>query len=151
MAPAVRAPQGKIHRVDALTHFGSTLTASNRGSQSNRWVDRRITGQPCGFRVRRTCWTRLAPCWAMLLRCVAVTLTCGYTRARCHSSPLFVPLIGIPHTKQNAGGRMTEGPRRSPSRGELTGPIGLSTCRRQLYRVGPNCEVWPKTLTENPY
>jgi hypothetical protein len=22
---------------------------------------------------------------------------------------------------------------------------------RKLYRVGPNCETWPNTLTENPY
>jgi hypothetical protein len=22
---------------------------------------------------------------------------------------------------------------------------------RKLYRVGPNCEAWPNTLTENPY
>jgi hypothetical protein len=38
--------------------------------------------------------------------------TCGYTRARCHSLPPFVPLIGILHTNESAGGRMAKGPRR---------------------------------------
>jgi hypothetical protein len=23
--------------------------------------------------------------------------------------------------------------------------------QQKLYRVGPNCETWPNTLTENPY
>jgi hypothetical protein len=41
--------QGKIHRVDP--DFGSTLTASNRDSQSNCWVNWKIMGQPCEFQV----------------------------------------------------------------------------------------------------
>ena len=28
---------------------------------------------------------------------------------------------------------------------------GRPPCNKKLYRVGPNCETWPKTLTENPY
>jgi hypothetical protein len=40
----------KIHRVDP--DFGSTLTDSNRDSQSNRWVNCKIMGQPCEFQVR---------------------------------------------------------------------------------------------------
>jgi hypothetical protein len=42
--------EGKIHRVDP--DFGSTLTASNRDSQSNCLVNWEIMGQPCGFQVR---------------------------------------------------------------------------------------------------
>ena len=42
--------EGKIHRVDP--DFGSTLTASNRDSQSNCWVNLKIVGQPCEFQVR---------------------------------------------------------------------------------------------------
>jgi hypothetical protein len=42
--------EGKIHRVDP--DFGSTLTGSNRDSQSNRWVNWKIMGQPCEFQVR---------------------------------------------------------------------------------------------------
>ena len=37
----------EIHRVDP--EFGSTLTVSNRDSQSNCWVNLRILGQPCEF------------------------------------------------------------------------------------------------------
>jgi hypothetical protein len=33
--------------------FGSTLTASNRDSQSKCWVNWKIVGQPCEFQVRR--------------------------------------------------------------------------------------------------
>jgi hypothetical protein len=44
--------QGKFHRVDP--DFGSTLTASNRTSQSNCWVNWKIMGQPCEFQVPRT-------------------------------------------------------------------------------------------------
>jgi hypothetical protein len=43
-------PEGEIHRVDP--DFGSTLTASNRDSQSNCWVNLKIVGQPCEFQVR---------------------------------------------------------------------------------------------------
>jgi hypothetical protein len=43
--------EGKIHRVDPA--FGSTLTASNRDSQSNCWVNSKIVGQPCEFQVLR--------------------------------------------------------------------------------------------------
>ena len=55
--------EGKIHRVDP--DFGSTLTVSNRDSQSNCWVNWKIMGQPCEFQVgepgedfaaRRTSW-----------------------------------------------------------------------------------------------
>jgi hypothetical protein len=42
-------PEGKIHRVDP--DFESTLTASNRYSQSNCWVNWKIMGQPCEFQV----------------------------------------------------------------------------------------------------
>jgi hypothetical protein len=42
-----REPKGKIHRVDP--DFGSTLTVSNRDSQSNRWVNLKMMGQPCEF------------------------------------------------------------------------------------------------------
>jgi hypothetical protein len=45
---AARA-EGKIHRVDP--EFGSTLTVSNRDSQSNRWVNWKVMGQPCEFQV----------------------------------------------------------------------------------------------------
>ena len=32
------------------------------------------------------------------------------------------------------------------------GPSGYVACdKRKLYRVGPNCETWPNTLTENSY
>ena len=41
--------KGKIHRVDP--DFGSTLTVSNRDSQSNCWVNWKIMGQPCEFQV----------------------------------------------------------------------------------------------------
>jgi hypothetical protein len=41
--------RGKIHRVDP--DFGSTLTVSNRDSQSTRWVNWYIMGQPCEFQV----------------------------------------------------------------------------------------------------
>jgi hypothetical protein len=41
--------EGKIHRVDP--DFGSTLTVSNRDSQSNCWVNWKIMGRPCGFQV----------------------------------------------------------------------------------------------------
>jgi hypothetical protein len=37
--------------------------------------------------------------------------------------------------------------------GEAVKQIGLDDRKveeRKLYRVGPNCETWPKTLTENP-
>ena len=44
--------EGKIHRVDPA--FGSTLTASNRDSQSNCWVNWKIMGQPCEFQVPRS-------------------------------------------------------------------------------------------------
>jgi hypothetical protein len=37
----------EIHRIDP--EFGSTLTISNRDSQSNCWVNLRILGQPCEF------------------------------------------------------------------------------------------------------
>jgi hypothetical protein len=40
---------GKIHRVDP--DFGSTLTVSNRDSQSNCLVNWKIMGQPCEFQV----------------------------------------------------------------------------------------------------
>jgi hypothetical protein len=43
------SPKGKIHRVDP--DFGSTLTVSNRDSQSNCWVNWKIMGQPCEFQV----------------------------------------------------------------------------------------------------
>jgi hypothetical protein len=42
-------PQGKIHRVNP--DFGSTLTASDRDSKSNCWVNWKIMGQPCEFQV----------------------------------------------------------------------------------------------------
>ena len=41
--------EGKIHRNDP--DFGSTLTVSNRDSQSDCWVDWKIMGQPCEFQV----------------------------------------------------------------------------------------------------
>jgi hypothetical protein len=41
--------KGKIHRVDP--DFGSTLTVSNRDSQSNCWVNWKIMGRPCEFQV----------------------------------------------------------------------------------------------------
>jgi hypothetical protein len=49
LEPRVADLQGKIHRVDP--DFGSTLTASNRDSQSNCWVNWKIMGQPCEFQV----------------------------------------------------------------------------------------------------
>ena len=42
--------EGKIHRVGP--DFGSTLTVSNRDSQSSCWVKLKIMGQPCEFQVR---------------------------------------------------------------------------------------------------
>jgi hypothetical protein len=42
--------EGKIHRVDP--DFGSTLTATNRDSLSNFWVNWKIMGQPCEFQVK---------------------------------------------------------------------------------------------------
>jgi hypothetical protein len=39
--------QAKINRVDP--YFGSTLTVSNRDSQSNCWVNLKLMGQPCEF------------------------------------------------------------------------------------------------------
>jgi hypothetical protein len=44
--------KGKINRVDH--DFGSTSTASNRDSQSNRWIKWKIMGQPCEFQVPAT-------------------------------------------------------------------------------------------------
>jgi hypothetical protein len=41
--------KGKIQRVGP--DFGSTLTVSNRDSQSNCWVNWNILGQPCEFQV----------------------------------------------------------------------------------------------------
>jgi hypothetical protein len=49
MEPMEVRGQAKIHRVDP--EFGSTLTASNRDSQSNCWVNLKIMGQPCEFQV----------------------------------------------------------------------------------------------------
>ena len=43
------APGRKSCRVDP--DFGSTLTASNRDSRSNYWVNWKIMGQPCEFQV----------------------------------------------------------------------------------------------------
>ena len=48
-APSHNRHEGKIHRVDP--DFASTLTASNRDSQSNCWVNWKIMGQPCEFQV----------------------------------------------------------------------------------------------------
>jgi hypothetical protein len=45
--------EGKIHRNDP--DFGSTLTVSNRDSQSDCWVDWKIMGQPCEFQVETLC------------------------------------------------------------------------------------------------
>jgi hypothetical protein len=42
-----REPCGKIPRVDP--DFGSTLTSSNRNSQSNCWANWKIVGQPGEF------------------------------------------------------------------------------------------------------
>ena len=65
-------PEGKIHRVDP--DFEPTLTVSNRDSQSNRWVNWKMMGQPCEFQVRsrgparwrgstrRRCWPGSARC-----------------------------------------------------------------------------------------
>jgi hypothetical protein len=54
--------EGKIHRVDP--GFGSTLTASNRVSQSNCWVNWKMMGQPCEFQVRpRRTRARPASAW----------------------------------------------------------------------------------------
>jgi hypothetical protein len=44
------AAEGKTYRVGL--DFGSTLTASNKDSQSNCWVNWKIMGQPCEFQVR---------------------------------------------------------------------------------------------------
>ena len=44
---AAAGMQGKLHRVGPI--FGSTLTVSNRDSQSNGWVSWKIMGRPCGF------------------------------------------------------------------------------------------------------
>ena len=52
--PRVR-DEGKIYRVDP--DFGSTLTVSNRDSQSNCWVNWKMMGQPCVFQV----WAVWAP------------------------------------------------------------------------------------------
>jgi hypothetical protein len=57
--------KGKIHRVDP--DFGSTLTISNRGSQSKCWVNLKIMGEPCEFqvlavRVLHIHTYKLAPC-----------------------------------------------------------------------------------------
>ena len=62
--PAVSsAAEGKIHRVDP--DFGSTFSVSNRGSQSNCWVNWKTMGQPCGFQV----WVR--PCNLAPSNCLA--------------------------------------------------------------------------------
>ena len=42
--------KGRIHRVDP--DFGSTLTVSNKDSQSNCWVSWNFMGQACEFQVR---------------------------------------------------------------------------------------------------
>jgi hypothetical protein len=42
-------PDGKVHRVDP--DFGSTLTVTNRDSQSNCWVNWKTMGQTCEFQV----------------------------------------------------------------------------------------------------
>ena len=42
-----RRPRPEIHRVNPEN--GSTLTVSDRDSQSNCWVNLRILGRPCGF------------------------------------------------------------------------------------------------------
>jgi hypothetical protein len=58
--PAVSsAAEGKIHRVDP--DFGSTFSVSNRGSQSNCWVNWKIMGQPCEFQVLAAAATRRVP------------------------------------------------------------------------------------------
>ena len=31
------------------------------------------------------------------------------------------------------------------------GARALTAPKRKLYRVGPNCEAWPNSLTENPH
>jgi hypothetical protein len=48
----------------------------------------------------------------MMQRKVPIRRT--YTRAHCHLSLLFAPLLGIVHINENEGGRMTEGPRPDP-------------------------------------
>jgi hypothetical protein len=45
--------EGKIHRVDPDS--GSTLTVSNRDSQSDCWVNWKIMGQPCEFQAMAAC------------------------------------------------------------------------------------------------
>ena len=45
----LRTASGRTHRVGP--DFGPALTISSRDSQSNRWVDWKITGQPCEFQV----------------------------------------------------------------------------------------------------
>ena len=45
--------KGETHRVDP--DCGSTLTFSNRDSQSNCWVNWKIMGQPCEFQVGEPC------------------------------------------------------------------------------------------------
>ena len=41
--------------------------------------------------------------------------------------------------------------RKEHGEGDAGGAKCHSIQERKLYRVGPNCETWPNTLTENPY
>jgi hypothetical protein len=41
--------------------------------------------------------------------------------------------------------------RAAPAPPPFSSFITLLWPERRLYRVGPNCETWPNTLTENPY
>jgi hypothetical protein len=49
-----------------------------------------------------------------------------------------------------AAGQDAAGDGRPPHRRRLAAG-GPATRERKLHRVGPNCEAWPKTLTENLY
>jgi hypothetical protein len=95
--------EGKIHRVDP--DFGSTLTVSNRDSQSNCWVNWKIMPrQPCEFQVPPSqATTRPRQNGPVAARCsgavdvrardVALSLCTTthplHTRLRTYSAPLF--------------------------------------------------------------
>ena len=40
---------------------------------------------------------------------------------------------------------------RQAARAQSAADAGQHAPERKLHRVGPNCETWPDSLTENPY
>ena len=70
------------------------------------------------------------PCWiTSASRC---SFFIAYTREQCHSSLLFVLLTGILYTNENAGGGMTEGPRRG-TRSRIFSSIEFCVMSRKTF------------------